>query len=54
MNEYYGVKQILKQWIEENKTTYFNYIQIVINEFSHSIVANYFLLLNSNKIYLLY
>ena len=54
INEYYGAKKILKQWIEENKPTYFNDMKIVIDEFSYSIVANYFLQLNNDKIYIHY
>ena len=54
INKYYGAKKILKQWIEENKPTYFSDMKIVIDQFSHSIVANYFLEMNSNKIYFLY
>ena len=42
INKYFGAKKILKQWIEENKPTYFNDLKIVIDEFSHLIVANYF------------
>ena len=35
MNEYYGTKKILKQWIKYIKPTYFKDMKIVIDEFSH-------------------
>ena len=54
INEFYGANKIFKQWIKENKHIYFNDLKIVIDEFSHLIVANYFLKLKSDKIYLLY
>ena len=54
INKYYGAKKILTQWIEENKPTYFNNMKIVVDEFSHSIVANYFLQLNNDKSYTYY